>query len=179
MYIRRKVFSVLANEMGEERLYSVNETLFEGYEYDEVDDRYFADHDAEIAGATKVAAAVGAGLAGVAGAGYGVSKIARGISRSDRAGKKLLAEHKRAVLAYNRGKGSYEAVEKAAAKLEGVSKKLGKGETMRNVAGNVEKAMVSAKDLVKKNPKVATAIVAGTLAAGAGAGAYIGHKKNK
>lgn len=32
MYIRRKVFSILTNEMGEERLYSVNETVFEGYE---------------------------------------------------------------------------------------------------------------------------------------------------
>lgn len=42
MYIRRKVFSVLADEMGEERLYSVNETLFEGYEYDELDERMFA-----------------------------------------------------------------------------------------------------------------------------------------
>lgn len=42
MYIRRKVFSVLTDEMGEERLYSVNETLFEGYEVDEVDERMFA-----------------------------------------------------------------------------------------------------------------------------------------
>ena len=32
MYIRRKVFSVLVDETGEERLYSVNETLLEGYE---------------------------------------------------------------------------------------------------------------------------------------------------
>ena len=32
MYIRRKVFSILTDEMGEERLYSVNETVFEGYE---------------------------------------------------------------------------------------------------------------------------------------------------
>ena len=32
MYIRRKVFSILTDEMGEERLYSVNETLLEGYE---------------------------------------------------------------------------------------------------------------------------------------------------
>ena len=42
MYIRRKVFSVLADEMGEERLYSVNETLFEGYEVDEFDERMYA-----------------------------------------------------------------------------------------------------------------------------------------
>ena len=35
MYIRRKVFSILADEMGEERLYSVNETLFEDYEVEE------------------------------------------------------------------------------------------------------------------------------------------------
>lgn len=32
MYIRRKVFSILVDETGEERLYSVNETLLEGYE---------------------------------------------------------------------------------------------------------------------------------------------------
>ena len=42
MYIRRKVFSVLADEMGEERLYSVNDTLFEGYEVDELDERMYA-----------------------------------------------------------------------------------------------------------------------------------------
>lgn len=42
MYIRRKVFSVLTDEMGEERLYSVNETLFEGYEVDELDERMYA-----------------------------------------------------------------------------------------------------------------------------------------
>ena len=42
MYIRRKVFSVLADEMGEERLYSVNETLFEGFEVDELDERMYA-----------------------------------------------------------------------------------------------------------------------------------------
>ena len=42
MYIRRKVLSVLADEMGEERLYSVNETLFEGYEVDELDERMYA-----------------------------------------------------------------------------------------------------------------------------------------
>ena len=42
MYIRRKVFSVLADEMGEERLYSVNETVFEGYEVGELDERMYA-----------------------------------------------------------------------------------------------------------------------------------------
>ena len=40
MYIRRKVFSILTDEMGEERLYSVNETLLEGYEVEE--EREFA-----------------------------------------------------------------------------------------------------------------------------------------
>ena len=44
MYIRRKVFSILADEMGEERLYSVNETLLEDYEYEERD---FADSEEE------------------------------------------------------------------------------------------------------------------------------------
>ena len=45
MYIRRKVFSILADEMGEERLYSVNETLLEDYEYEERD---FADSEEDI-----------------------------------------------------------------------------------------------------------------------------------
>lgn len=40
MYIRRKVFSVLTDETGEERLYSVNETLLDGYEVEE--EREFA-----------------------------------------------------------------------------------------------------------------------------------------
>lgn len=43
MYIRRKVFSILTDEAGEERLFSVNETVFEGYEYDGVEEeREFA-----------------------------------------------------------------------------------------------------------------------------------------
>ena len=50
MYIRRKVFSILADEMGEERLYSVNETLLEDYEYEERD---FADSEEEEEGAKK------------------------------------------------------------------------------------------------------------------------------
>ena len=40
MYIRRKVFSILTDEAGEERLYSVNETLIEGYGVEE--EREFA-----------------------------------------------------------------------------------------------------------------------------------------
>ena len=43
MYVRRKVFSVLVDEMGEERLYSVNETLLEGYEVEE--EREFAEKE--------------------------------------------------------------------------------------------------------------------------------------
>lgn len=43
MYIRRKVFSILADEVGNERLFSVNETLIEGYEYDGIEEeREFA-----------------------------------------------------------------------------------------------------------------------------------------
>lgn len=42
MYIRRKVFSILTDEMGEERLYSVNETVLEGFEYNE---RIFAEKE--------------------------------------------------------------------------------------------------------------------------------------
>ena len=44
MYVRRKVFSVLVDETGEERLYSVNETLLEGFEYEE---REFAEKEEE------------------------------------------------------------------------------------------------------------------------------------
>ena len=40
MYIRRKVFSVFTDEIGEERLYSVNETILGGYEVEE--EREFA-----------------------------------------------------------------------------------------------------------------------------------------
>ncbi len=42
MYIRRKVFSILVDETGEERLYSVNETILEGYE-----EREFAEKEEE------------------------------------------------------------------------------------------------------------------------------------
>lgn len=42
MYIRRKVFSVFTDEIGEERLYSVNETLLGGYE-----ERIFAEKKEE------------------------------------------------------------------------------------------------------------------------------------
>lgn len=43
MYVRRKVFSILVDEVGEEKLYSVNETLLEGYEKEE--EREFAEKE--------------------------------------------------------------------------------------------------------------------------------------
>ena len=104
MYIRRKVFSILADEMGEERLYSVNETLLEGYEYEERD---FADseeeEEEEHPKKSHKAAKIAGGVAGVVGttaagvyaakkgllgkkAGEAVNKI---IMKNTKAGSKL------------------------------------------------------------------------------------------
>lgn len=60
MYIRRKVFSILTDEMGEERLYSVNETVFEGYE-----EREFAKKEEKK---SHKGAKIAAGVAGTVGA---------------------------------------------------------------------------------------------------------------
>ena len=43
MYIRRKVYSVLTDDYGQERLFSTNEVCLEDYEDYYVDDRLFAD----------------------------------------------------------------------------------------------------------------------------------------
>ena len=43
MYIRRKVYSVLTDDYGQERLFSTNEICLEDYEDSYVDDRLFAD----------------------------------------------------------------------------------------------------------------------------------------
>ena len=59
MYIRRKVFSVLVDETGEEKLYSVNETVFEGYK-----EREFAEKEEEKK--SRKAAKVAGGIAGAA-----------------------------------------------------------------------------------------------------------------
>lgn len=60
MYIRRKVFSILTDEMGEERLYSVNETVLEGYE-----EREFAKKEEKK---SHKGAKIAAGVAGTVGA---------------------------------------------------------------------------------------------------------------
>ena len=60
MYIRRKVFSILTNEKGEERLYSVNETVFKGYEV-----REFAEKEEKK---SHKGAKIAAGVAGTVGA---------------------------------------------------------------------------------------------------------------
>ena len=65
MYIRRKVFSILTDEMGEERLYSVNETILEGYEYDE--EREFAESEEKEKKSHK-GAKIATGVAGTAAA---------------------------------------------------------------------------------------------------------------
>ena len=74
MYIRRKVFSVLTNEMGEERLYSVNETVFEGFEYDEVDERIFAEKEEKKGGKGKKIAAGVVGTTAATAAGLYAAK---------------------------------------------------------------------------------------------------------
>ena len=60
MYIRRKVFSILTDEKGEERLYSVNETVFKGYEV-----REFAEKEEKK---SHKGAKIAAGVAGTVGA---------------------------------------------------------------------------------------------------------------
>ena len=136
MYIRRKVFSVLADEMGEERLYSVNETLFEGYEYDEVDDRYFADHDAEIAGAAK-GAVIGAGMVG---AGYGATllpkaMLSRRMAKNDKMLNKVLADQ---VAKTKEGKAAAKALKENL--KNGMSEKVAKKKYDVAIKGAVEKA---------------------------------------
>lgn len=96
MYIRRKVFSILADEMGNEKLFSVNETILEGFEYDEVDDRYFAEAEEEgnrvLAGAGKGAGITAATLGLGAGAGYGISKGAKAYLKSSEKAKAPLLD---------------------------------------------------------------------------------------
>ena len=63
MYIRRKVFACLTDEMGEEKLFSVNETILSG---NDCEDREFSEKEEEkskIRTAGKVAALTGAGAA--------------------------------------------------------------------------------------------------------------------
>ena len=61
MYIRRKVFACLTDEMGEEKLFSVNETILSG---SDCEDREFSEKEekkSKIRTAGKVAALTGAG----------------------------------------------------------------------------------------------------------------------
>lgn len=76
MYIRRKVFSLLEDEMGEERYFST--TDFELT--DDVEERYYSnDEDNKgMSKAAKVALGTGSGLAAVAGGIYGAKKGAFG-----------------------------------------------------------------------------------------------------
>lgn len=197
MYIRRKVFSVLTDEMGEERLYSVNETLFEGYEYDEVDERMYSDHDAEVAGAAK-GAVIGAGMVG---AGYGATKLpkamlSRRMAKNDKMLGKVLADQ---VAKTKEGKAAAKALEKNL--KNGMSEKIAKKKYADAIKGAVEKAKGSkayAEALSKqkgagfiekgankfakavaKYPKTAAGLAAATVAAPVVIGAVRGHNKNK
>lgn len=183
MYVRRKVFSVLTDEMGEERLYSVNETLLGGYEYDEVDERMYADvndYNKEIAGATKGALTA----AGVLGAGYGTYV----------GGKKLInsAIYEKSIdWVKKQAENGNETARKLLKKAENGGEKAKKAviefakATKEKGSGIIEKgknAIVKSKPVVwvKNNPKLASGIAAGTaIASAAGYGAYKAHKNKK
>lgn len=195
MYIRRKVFSVLTDEMGEERLYSVNETLFEGYEYDEVDDRYFADHDAEVAGAAK-GAAVGAGLVG---AGYGVTKLPKamlskrmaknekmleevlakevGKTKAAKNAARQLKENLKASMSEKVANKKYQDAIKGLAERAKGSKAYQAALQKQKGAGFIEKGANKFTKVVSKYPKTATGVAAGLVAAPVIAGAVRGHYK--
>ena len=68
MYIRRKVYSVLTDDYGQERLFSTNDIVLDDYEDYYVDDRLFADRERDW---TDAAIGGGAGLAGAGALGYG------------------------------------------------------------------------------------------------------------
>lgn len=89
MYIRRKVFSLLEDEMGEERYFST--TDFELT--DDVEERYYSnDEDKKgMSKAAKVALGTGAGLAAVAGGIYGGKKFGpKLVSAAEKAKTKAL-----------------------------------------------------------------------------------------
>lgn len=90
MYIRRKVFSILTDEMGEERLYSVNETVFEGYE-----EREFAKKEEKK---SHKGAKIAAGVAGTVGAtAAGVYAAKKGLL-----GKKAADKVNNVILKYSK-----------------------------------------------------------------------------
>ena len=90
MYIRRKVFSILTDEMGEERLYSVNETVFEGYE-----EREFAEKEEKK---SHKGAKIAAGVAGTVGAtAAGVYAAKKGLL-----GKKAADKVNNVILKYSK-----------------------------------------------------------------------------
>ena len=100
MYIRRKVFSVLVDEAGEERLYSVNETLLEGYEEREFAEKEEKEEEPKKSHkAAKVAAGVGGAVATTAAGVYAAKKgllgkkageaVNKVIMKNTKAGSKL------------------------------------------------------------------------------------------
>ena len=76
MYIRRKVYSVLTDDCGQEKLFSTNEISLEDYEDYYVDDRYFAERERD-----QIDASIGGllgGAVGLAGA-SGYDKIQKNL----------------------------------------------------------------------------------------------------
>lgn len=109
MYIRRKVFSLLEDEMGEERYFST--TDFELT--DDVEERYYSnDEDKKgMSKAAKVALGTGAGLAAVAGGIYGSRKAGQKIAKS------VAAEARRYKNAATKGQLNYDTLYEANKKL--------------------------------------------------------------
>ena len=133
MYIRRKVFSILTDEMGEERLYSVNETVFEGYEV-----REFAEKEEKK---SHKGAKIAAGVAGTVGAtAAGVYAAKKGLL-----GAKAAEKVNKVVMKYTKAGGKhYEQAVKDATKAQ--SRRLNK-----EAAAAVEKDLPMLDKISKGN----------------------------
>ena len=90
MYIRRKVFSVLLDETGEERLYSVNETILE--------DRIFANKEEEEpkkgGKGKKIALGIAGAVATTAAGAYAAKKGYLGKKAADKVNKVIMKHSK-------------------------------------------------------------------------------------
>lgn len=163
MYVRRKVFSVLTNDMGEEKLFSVNETIFEGYEVEE--EREFSEKEED---SKKVRRKVS--LKDV--------NSHRGLGRSY-----ILGGYGGAIGGYvSKGKAN-KLDEMGATDLEIKEGAIKRGRNVGAAAGAGMAALSSIPYLkaegVDKKTKAALALLAAGAGAGAGAlGGHFGAKKN-
>lgn len=208
MYIRRKVFSVITDENGEERYFSTTEFINE----DSYVENMYSD---EAEGALAGAGAAGLGVAGAAGAAYGAKKGISALAKRDLAKREAIRSaaiedavtkskgiKKARKAAENAGKaykkvaqaggseaaaeawekklaaeGSRNTAERAARKAAAEKIKLQDAKGFGKFVGKAEEAAGRAGKFVKNNKKAALAIGAGTVAAGATAGAL--RKRNR